>query len=98
MSGDPWAVRNPTVDEFHLLMRGALKECKGIIDGVDATLRPIHAAVQAKGMPLWDGLQKNWRGHYEVMNGRLEGTAAAGQGSHEAVKWGDNQSVRIMNY
>ena len=95
---DPWKVVNPTVDDFHLLMRAALKRCKEIIDGVDATLRPIHAAVQAKGMPLWDGLQKSWRGHYVVMDGRLQGTAGAGVDAHEAIKWGDNQSVRIMSY
>jgi hypothetical protein len=97
MAADAWKVHNPGVQEFHLLMRRAVDTCGTIIEGVEATLAPMPQAAQASGMPLWDDLRSQWRTGYNNMDNRLKGNAVAGQGAHDAVLWGDGQSVRIMS-
>lgn len=97
MATDAWIVNNPGAQAFNDLMISAVQTCKNIIDGVEQTLATMPASAQTIGLMPWNDLRTQWNAAYITMAGRLQGASVAGQGAHEAVKWGDRQSYQIMS-
>lgn len=97
MSTDAWIVNNPGAQAFNDLMISAVQSCKNIIDAVEQTLATMPAAAQTSALSPWNDLRVQWNAAYYDMSVRLGDTSVAGQGAHEAIKWGDRQSYRIMS-
>jgi len=97
MATDAWSVNNPGVQAFNDLMVQAVQQCRNILDEVERVLATMPASVQTSALSPWADLRVQWNARYDNMRIRLAGAATAGQGAHEAVKWGDRQSYAIMS-
>jgi hypothetical protein len=97
MATDSWKVNNPGTEAFNELMVSAVQSCRAILDEVERVLATMPESAQATGLALWSDLRTQWNALYNNMATRLHNDSIAGQGAHEAVKWGDRQSVRIMS-
>ncbi len=97
MATDAWSVHNPQTQAFNELMVSAVKQCRAILDEVERVLATMPASAQTTALAPWADLRIQWNTHYQNMNAKLGAASAAGQGAHEAVKWGDRQSYAIMS-
>jgi hypothetical protein len=97
MATDAWSVNNPGTQAFNDLMVQAVKQCRAILDEVERVLATMPASAQTTALAPWSDLRTQWNAHYQNMNSKLGAASLAGQGAHEAVKWGDRQSYAIMS-
>ena len=97
MATDAWKVNNPGTEAFNDLMVSAVQTCRNILDEVERVLATMPESAQTTGLVPWSDLRTQWNALYDNMARQLGNSSTAGQGAHEAVKWGDRQSYRIMS-